>query len=227
MMIGLDVMATGHTSTTPTTKRARAIVGAIGPAVADIKPFLLTTLPADDAPLAGIYRSYLGAWDNTVKTVTTRYIAHPVTSRSFDVFSSAMRRSITDTWQKGDRGSQIAAIQMLAGMIGYFNARFVSSTGEIDWDSLGDETWAGIAEITADATEAVVDATTAAGKAVVDGAKDIVNGAKDIAGAGWSMIQVLVYGGLSVAAAILIVMAWKHGGAVVGAIRGRSSAEGV
>ena len=158
---------------------ARSVVGAVGPQVADIKPYLLTVVPPlSDLPQ--LYSRYLKAFQNAVAPVCSAWIRHPITSRAMIPFVSGFTSAITDAWKAAgsDAKAQFTVIQMLAGVTGYFNATYVDSNGEIRWDDLGTDTMQGI-------NESTVEATIAAGNAVADTAKNIADGAKNAVSTAW------------------------------------------
>ena len=145
-----------------------------------------------------MYEAYLRSYDAFTSNI--RSVWHPVSTAAVYASLSGARDIITTLWKKGGVDG-IVAVQMLAGIMGWFNANYVDSNGEVKWDALNQPVNAGIMDGAKGAAVEVVNTAKAAGSAIDDLAKKLEAAMKT---AWWTTIG-LVVAGLSVAG----LLAWK------------------
>jgi hypothetical protein len=174
-----------------------------GPLVpfADLRPYILTTVPTDPEGLAGLYRYYLTAFDQLA--ASARSPLHPIASLSAFYAFQAARKAITESWASPDRGRRVAAVQLLAALTGYWNARFVDANGAIKWDLVG-------AEVTAQSWARSVDAAAEAGHIVQEAGKALAEKIDQAASEAGSLVKTLVYAAVILAAAATGVYAYTR-----------------
>lgn len=185
-MIGLDIFCGSNAP----------VVGAGAmPAFSQLQPYFLTEYPTSGEQLTALYEGYLRAYDALINDIFSAW--HPVSTGTVTTALRAARSKIVDLWAKGGV-SAIMAVQMLAALMGWFNATYRRPTGEVDWPALNQPVNAGVIAAANDAAKATVDAAKAAGKAVGDGLKDVAKTA-------WWTTTGLVLAGM----AVVVLLGWK------------------
>lgn len=175
------------------------VLGAAGyPTATDLRPYMLTTYPTDDEQLSLMYNAYLKAYDNLTDSIHSTF--HPVSTGAVVTSMQGARQAATDAWARGG-SDRVVALQTLASLMGWFNANYVDSNGNVKWDALNQPVNAGIISGAKDAAKSTVDAAKAVGKL----GKKILDKADDAASTLWwtaviGGAVVLVGGGL---------LAWK------------------
>lgn len=166
------------------------MLGAGGlPVFSDLKPYFLTEYPTSGDQLAALYAGYLRAFDGLVDNIHS--VWHPISTASVLLSLQAAREVIASAWATGGVDA-IVAVQMLAGIIGWFNANYVDVDGNVKWDALNQPVNAGVIQGAQTAAQAVVDTAKKAGKL----AGDVLQKGEDALSTAWWTTALLALGGL-------------------------------
>jgi hypothetical protein len=175
---------------------ADPIVGAGGmPSFAQLRPYFLTEYPTSGEQLAALYDAYLRAYDGLINSIVSAW--HPVNSGAVFMAMQGARKAVADLWAQGGVSS-IEAVQVLAGLMGWFNANYVNSDGSVNWSGLNQPVNAAVIENAQAAAQTVVQAAKDAGQNI----GDTLNKAASIA----FWVPVLLIGGAVFVAGLL---GWK------------------
>lgn len=168
-----------------------AVVGVSSlPSFDQLKPYFLTDYPATKAELTALYEAYLKSYDGFVANIYS--VWHPLTSGATMTALRGARDVATGWWDHGGIEAPMA-LQLLAGVMGWFNANFVDGNGGVKWDALDKPVNAAVVEGAHEAAAAVVNAAKDAGQYVGDKLK-----------MAWWMTVGLVAGGIATVA----LLAW-------------------
>lgn len=148
------------------------VLGAVYPVAADISPYFLTELPPDGEQLAKLYAAYLKSFDNLLSSIGSFW--HPLSTNATFFALHGARDAITDAWGSGSVLGRIAAVQQLAGLMGWYNANYAQPDGSVDWKSLDTPVNAGI-----------INGAGAVAKNAADAVKNLAGKAEDAAKTAW------------------------------------------